>query len=105
MSQERIAAYHAVRALDTISVAVSSSVKDMDDFSFSAEDVAKAASAIMTAHTAAVVYTWSGEDPTATHGHVLPANATVTIQGNANIQALRVIRQSSDATVTITLEG
>lgn len=98
---------NAPRGYQTKSAAVSNTAKGIDhaDFGFTADELAAASQAVVTAHTAAVVFAYSGETPTATHGHVLPANGTVTIEGHANVQALELIRQSSDATVSITLEG
>jgi len=43
--------------------------------------------------------------PTATVGLYFPAGGTVTVAGNDNVQAVKLIRQGgSDATVSITLE-
>jgi hypothetical protein len=61
--------------------------------------------AVITAHTEPVCMTWDGTTPTATLGMYIPAGGTVTVVGNANVQAVQLIRQgSSSATVSITLE-
>lgn len=95
------------QAFASKSAAISSTAKAVShaDFGWTAGDLDKARGATITAHTQAVVFTYDGSTPTATHGHVLPANGTVSIQGNTNIQALKFIRQSSDATVSVTLEN
>jgi hypothetical protein len=52
-----------------------------------------------------VSLTWDGTTPTAALGRPLAAGATVEVVGNANVQALQMIRSGgSDATVSITLE-
>lgn len=98
--------FGATQAYAFGSVAVSSTAVAITaaGFSWAAGDLDKARRATITAHTNAVVYTKNGTNPTATTGHVLAANATVVIDGNTNIQALKFIRQSSDAAVSVTLE-
>lgn len=107
MSQSKLAAFNSTRAFACKSAAVSSASKAIShaDFTWGTSDLSLAAQATITAHTQAVVFTYDGSTPTATHGHVLPANGTVSIQGNTNIQALKFIRQSADATVSVTLEN
>lgn len=99
--------WNNTKAFRCKSATVSSTAKAVSDgtFSWTAGDLDKARVATVTAHTANVVYTYDGSTPTATNGHVLPANSTIQVQGNTNIQALQFIRQSSDATVSVTLEN
>lgn len=74
-------------------------------WSWTAGDLAAADFAMITAHAQPVVITWDGTTPTSTTGLYLGAGNTVAITGNANVQAVQLIRQgSSDATVSITLE-
>lgn len=94
------------QALDSKSATVGSTVVTMSSFSFSAGVLSKARYATITSHTAGVVFTYHGGDPTALSGHAIATGGTVQLQGNANVNALRLIRSSStDATVSITLEG
>lgn len=75
------------------------------DFSFSADDLAQAVSAVITSRTAGVMVTWSGVVPTASLGHLVATNGTLRVDGTLNVQALQLIREAAaDATVTITLE-
>ena len=86
---------------------VSTAVKNMSDFSFSAGKADQAAAAVITARTGGLMVTWDGAtDPTATVGHLIPANTSLTIYGNAKIQALRLLREAgTDAVTTISLEA
>jgi len=61
--------------------------------------------AVITAITNAVVVTWNGTTPTATVGHVIAANGTLILEGQAKIAALQFIRLSADVSLTITLES
>jgi hypothetical protein len=72
---------------------------------FSAAELAAAERATLTVRTAGVMYRYDGGDPTATVGHLLAQNGTATIEGNANVQALRFIREAAaDAALSVTLE-
>jgi hypothetical protein len=75
-------------------------------WSWTSGDLAAAWRATVTARTGGVMFTYDGStDPSATLGHLLPKDGTVVIEGNANVQALRFIREAStDASVTVTLE-
>lgn len=74
-------------------------------FSWGATDLADADQAVITAHSQPMTITWDGTTPTATVGMYIAAGSTVTIKGNANVQAVKLIRQSgTDATASITLE-
>jgi len=67
--------------------------------------LAQADHAAVTAHGASVCMTWDGTTPTSTTGIAIAAGATVQVLGNANIQAIQLIRSGTgDATVSITLE-
>ena len=72
---------------------------------WSADDLANADQAFLTAHSHPVVVTWDGTTPTATLGLYLGAGSTVSVIGNRNVQAIKLIRQGeSDAIVSATLE-
>ena len=74
-------------------------------FAWTAGNLELADSAVITAHTSPICITWDGTTPTATVGMLIPAGATVTVLGNANVLAIKLIRQSSaDAVASITLE-
>lgn len=74
-------------------------------WSWTAGDVEAADAAVITAHSQPVVVTWDGTTPTATVGQHVAAAATIRVEGNANVQNVKLIRQAgSDATVSITLE-
>lgn len=74
-------------------------------WSWTTGNLVQADQAVITAHTEPVCMTWDGTTPTSTLGMYIPANGTVTVVGNANVQAVQLIRQgSSSATVSITLE-
>ncbi len=74
-------------------------------WSWTAGNLALADAAQITAHSNPVCVTWDGTTPTATTGALIASGATVTVHGNANVQAIKLIRQGgADATVSITLE-
>lgn len=74
-------------------------------WAWTAGNLALADAAVITAHTNPVCMTWDGTTPAATTGLYIAAGATVTILGNTNVQAIKLIRQGgADATVSITLE-
>lgn len=98
---------NAPRGYQTKAATVGSTAKAIShaDFAFSNDELAQAARAVITARTAGVMVTWSGITPSASLGHLIATNGTLTIEGNASIQALKLIREAgSDSTVTITLE-
>ncbi len=73
-------------------------------WSWTAGDLAAADVAYVSAIGQGVSLTWDGTTPTAALGMPLAAGSTVELQGNANIQAIQLIRSgASDATVSITL--
>ena len=84
---------------------VSSSAVAISSFTgLAAALIARANVAKITARTAGVMYLTTGNDPTATVGHLIAQNATVEIVGQNNIANLKVIREAStDSEVTITL--
>lgn len=84
---------------------VSSSAKTLADFSFSSDATGKAKRAIISSVTDGIMVSWDGTAPTSTLGHPCPVNQTIVVQGNVNINALKFIRVTNDAAVTITLEG
>lgn len=74
-------------------------------WNWGASDLAEADKAIIACNTNGVVVTWNGTDPTASLGIPLAAGANLVITGNANIQALKLIRSGgSDAAVSVQLE-
>ena len=86
--------------ISSIAVAISAA-----GWSWTAGDLAAADVAHVSAIAQGVSMTWDGTTPTATLGMPIPAGSTVAVEGNANIQAIQVIRSGgSDATVSITLE-
>jgi len=84
---------------------VSSSAKTLADFGFSTTNTGNAKRAIISSVTDGVMATWDGTAPTSTLGHPIPVNQTIVIQGNRNINNLKLIRVTNDAAVTITLES
>lgn len=75
------------------------------DFAWGTTDLALARLAIISPRSAGVMFTYDGTDPTATFGHPIATSGIVAIEGNANIRALKFIREAGvDATLTITLE-
>lgn len=97
----------AMKAYRTKTYTVSSAAVAISaaGWSWSAGDLAQADRAYVTAHTNPLVLTWDGTTPTATTGMYVGAGATVLVEGNANIQALQMIRQGgADAVASVTLE-
>ncbi len=97
----------ATRAYTTSTMTISTSAITISNASFgwSATDIADAEVAYVSAHTAGVIITWDGNDPTTTQGMPITQNSTVSIQGTDNVGRLKFIRSGgSDATVSVTLE-
>lgn len=75
------------------------------DFGFTLDQLARARIATISAATAGIRFLYTGEDPTATFGYVLPADSIFEVPRNENINNLVFIRSGAvDATLTITLE-
>lgn len=74
-------------------------------WSWTAGYLALADQAVITVHTNGATLTWDGTTPTATLGRLVAAGETITVKGNANVQALQLIRSGgADAVVSVTLE-
>jgi len=94
-------------AFQTKTITVSSTALAISNagFAWTAGNLALADAAVITAHTNPICITWDGTTPTATVGMLIPAGATVNVLGNANVLAIKLIRQSSaDAVASVTLE-
>ena len=92
-------------AIATKTLTVSTVVKTLSDFGFSAKEIADARGAYISSVNNTVIVKWDGTDPTATNGH--PVIATLVwqlVEGAPDVVRLRFIRQSADALVTVTLE-
>jgi len=90
------------------SATVSSTAKAVSsDFSFTAAELAACGYAVVTPRGAGIMLTYGASAaPTSTLGVFVGANTNLTIEGYNNIINLRMIRESStDATVSVTLEG
>lgn len=75
------------------------------DFDWLANQLARARIATISAATAGIRFLYTGDDPNATVGYVLPADSIFEIPRNENINNLIFIRSGAvDATLTITLE-
>ena len=61
--------------------------------------------AVIGVATDAIRVTWNGTAPTTTVGHHIAVNGTLTIEGAAKVAALKFIRITTDAAITITLES
>lgn len=97
---------HTTHAVDFGQATVSNAAKTLAaDFGLDADLLAQADRARISAATDAVRYRYDGSAPTATVGHVLAANGTIEVIGNANIKALQFIRVTNDAVVSVTLES
>lgn len=97
---------HAVAyAIGSATISNSAKAISHADFGFTADQLAAADRAVVTAHTQPVVATWEGTDPTNTLGHVLGTTHPPLVIKGRNIAKLKFIRQGgSDGAVTITLE-
>ncbi len=73
-------------------------------FDFSAAQLKAAAVAVVIANANGIAITWEGTDPTATKGLPIAESGSVKIEGNTNVNALKFIRLTDDATVTVILE-
>jgi len=75
------------------------------DFDWLAGQLASVRIATISAATAGIRFLYTGDDPTATFGYLLPADSIFEIPRNENVNNLVFIRSGDvDATLTITLE-
>jgi hypothetical protein len=73
---------------------------------FTAAQVLAAARAVITVRTNQINIRYDGTSPTVAIGHLFVSGDTFEILGNSNIERLEIIRNgSSDADITVTLEG
>ena len=67
-------------------------------------DVSTAVKAVISSNVKSIVFSVDGTDPTTTLGVTIAEGASLSIDGNLNIQNLKFIRATGDdATVTIIL--
>ena len=62
----------------------------------------RAVRAFITVETNSIRIRFDGTDPDSTTGHLIIAGDYITIEGEANVSRLRMIRATADATVQIT---
>lgn len=91
------------RAKETKSASVSSTVVPLSGFSFTAAELQKASYALITCVTDAVMVTFDGTDPTATLGHPVQEELGRLEVIGPDVQLIKLIRASGDATATITI--
>lgn len=86
---------------------VSSSALALTDapFSFTADQIARANRAVITANSTAMVIQYTGDNPTTTSGIVIPANMSYPVEGSYNVGKVKIIAQGGAGTVTVTLHA
>lgn len=67
-------------------------------------DIAAASRALITVESNSIRLRYDGTNPTAAVGHLLLAGDSMVLEGEGNIAALKMIRVTSDASVSITYE-
>lgn len=84
---------------------VSSTAKAIShaDFGFNADNLAAADTAYIFAATNPLRMMTTGDDPTATVGIPVTTSGAVVVSGNANINNIKLIRESADGVATIIL--
>lgn len=92
------------RALETLSHAVQAAAVTIQDFGFDEDNLNRANRAVVSAATNNVMLTWDGTVPTATLGHCVKANYSYVVDNPSSVVQIQLIRQTANATVTITLE-
>jgi len=84
---------------------VSNAALTIEDFAFTAAQIANAQSCTISAHAAGVNFLLSGGNPTILLGVPLAAGETAIINGRFSVRRLRMIRNSAtDSNVSISLE-
>lgn len=92
-------------ALATKSMVVADRSVGIDEFGFSAADLAAATKAVITAREAAIMVTWSGVSATPARGHYCAKNASCNVFSATDVRRISVVREATaNAVVTITLE-
>lgn len=95
----------APRTFATGKATVSSTALGLASFGFTNAQIARAENIRVSVESNAVRYRTDGTAPTAATGEPLAAGATRRVWGYADASRFQVIRQSSDATVTVALEA
>jgi len=96
---------YLARAAREVTISDMAKAIDHADFDWLANQLARARIATISAATAGIRFLYTGDDPTATFGYLLPADSILEIPRNENINNLVFIRSGAlDAALTITLE-
>ena len=96
---------YLARAAKAVTIGDTAKAITHEDFGWMAHELERARIATIAAATAGIRFLYTGDDPTATFGYVLPADSIFEIPRNENINNLVFIRAGAvDATLTITLE-
>ena len=101
-----MAGVQAGRIYQTKSATVADTALPISDagWGWTAGNLALADAAYVSVIAQPVSMTWDGTTPTTALGRPLVANETVEVYGNANVQAIQLIRQGGvSATVSIAL--
>lgn len=88
----------------TLGATVNTTVLSLSDFGFTDAQISVARRATISTVTATVMITWDGTDPSATLGHPIPADTWAVVGYPSSVTNIKVIRQTAQASVTITLE-
>lgn len=90
----------------TLGHTVSTTALLLTDLGFTATQIAKAHSVLITVNTNTLIWRADGTAPTASVGHYIPALGSQELFGKVLLQNLKLIRQGgSDATITASLIG
>ncbi len=82
---------------------VSGTAQTLLDFGFTQPEINRANRAWVATHSQHAHILFDGNTPTASYGLSIDTNLTFVVDGNYNIQRLKVIHGGSDADVTIML--
>ncbi len=93
----------SARAFAFQSGTVAGTAKSLADLGFTEDQLKQADSAKISVEAQAIRYRMDAVAPTASVGHPIAANATETIAGGSNLKNLRIIAQTSTATLQISL--
>lgn len=96
-------AINTVRAFASKTATVSSTAKSLLDLTFTQAQIDRASRAWISCITQHVHILFDGATPTSTYGLVVSQGTIFELDGNTNLQNLKMIRNGSDATVTVIL--
>lgn len=92
-------------AITVSTVAIGPTSTKVEVFNSSTKNREEAIGATFSVEADSIRIRWDGTAPTASEGHLYTAGQTFDVWGKVNLQKMKMIRVTSDATVRVTYWG